>query len=94
MTKNAVKTILQMLLLMMAIGTLASAAGGLADIETPLTTLKGDLLAIAVIVVTLAFIYVGFMMIFRGADWNDVARIFVGAMLIAGASALATLLIP
>jgi len=93
MTKNTIKTILQMLLLIMAIGTLAS-AGGLTDIETPLTTLKDALLAIAVIVVTLAFIYVGFMMIFRGAEWSDVARIFIGAMLIAGASALATLLFP
>ena len=92
MTKNTIKTIFQMLLLMAAIGTLVS-AGGLGDIEKPLKAFKDALLAIAVVVVTLAFIYVGFMMIFRGAGWEDVARIFMGAMLIAGASALASLLL-
>jgi len=92
-SKNTIKIIFQMLLLMTAIGTLAS-AGGLGDIEAPLNAFKDALLALAVVIVTLAFIYVGFMMIFRGAEWTDVARIFVGAMLIAGASALATLLFP
>ena len=92
-SKNTIKIIFQMLLLMTAIGTLAS-AGGLGDIEKPLNEVKDALLALAVVIVTLAFIYVGFMMIFRGAEWTDVARIFVGAMLIAGASALATLLFP
>ena len=92
MTKNTIKTILQMLLLMTAIGTMVS-AGGLGDIETPLNAFKEALLGLAVVIVTLAFIYVGFMMIFRGAGWEDVARIFTGAMLVAGASALASLLL-
>ena len=92
MTKNTIKTILQMLLLMAVIGTLVSAEG-LTDIETPLKAFKSALLSIAVVVVTLAFIYVGFMMIFRGAGWEDIARIFAGAMIIAGASALASLLL-
>ena len=88
-----IQTIIRLVLLFTAIGTLAT-AGGLAPISTALTTLKDALLGLAVVIVTLAFIYVGFMMIFKGAGWEDVSRIFIGSILIAGASALATLLFP
>ena len=90
---NSEKTIniFKMLFMMLILSTAVS-AGGLADISQPLEGFRDALLAIAVVIVTLAFMYVGFMMIFRGAQWDDVARIFVGAMMISGATALATLL--
>ena len=93
MNNDTIKNIFKMLFIMIVLSTLVS-AGGLADISKPLEKFRDALLAIAVVIVTLAFMYVGFMMIFRGAQWTDVARIFVGAMLIAGATALATLLFP
>lgn len=59
-----------------------------------MTTIKSTLTAIAVIVVTCAIMWAGFKMIFQAAGFKDVANIFLGAIFIGGAAAIAAQLVP
>jgi type IV secretion system protein VirB2 len=56
--------------------------------------LKTTLVAVAVVVVTCAIMWAGFKMIFQAAGFKDVANIFIGAIFIGGAAAIAALLVP
>lgn len=60
---------------------------------TMLTTVQTWLQAIAVIVVTLALMFVGFRMVFNAAQWKDVAPVFWGGVVIGGAAGIAAMLI-
>lgn len=48
----------------------------------------------SVLIVTIAFIWVGYKMIFQHAKWGEVAHIVIGGLIIGGAASFAGWLIP
>jgi type IV secretion system protein VirB2 len=60
-----------------------------ARINTPVINLQAILLIISVAVVTIAIIWAGFRMVFKGARLADVANILIGGTFIGGAAAFA-----
>ncbi len=58
-----------------------------------LTSVQTWLLAIAGILATIAFMFVGFRMMFNAAQFKDVAPVFWGATIVGGAAGIATLLL-
>lgn len=72
----------------------AMATGGLdATLTKKLAPVQTALVAIGGVTVTIALLYVGMKMVFQAAEWKDVAPVFWGAVLIGGASAIASSLI-
>ncbi len=71
----------------------AFAAGGLGKAEEIATELQTLLSTLAVVVVAIAFMVVGYKMIFKGAHFTDVLVIFIGALIIGGALEIAALLV-
>lgn len=59
-----------------------------------MNTVKLTLTGIAIVVVTCAIMWAGFKMIFQSAGFKDIANIFIGAILIGGAAAIAAQLVP
>lgn len=51
------------------------------------------LLSIAGILATIAFMFVGFRMMFNAAQFKDVAPVFWGAVIVGGAAGIAALLL-
>lgn len=81
-------------ILMLFIGpSFATAPGGLAKAPTFITNIQTWLYAIAGVVVTLAFIWIGYQVIFNAAGFRDVARVAGGALMIGFAATMAALLI-
>lgn len=69
----------------------AFAVGGIeTTISSKLAPVKDALVAVGVITVTIALIYVGMKMVFQAAEWKDVAPVFWGGVLIGGAATLAS----
>lgn len=68
---------------------MAGVAAGMAKASTLLGEVSSGLTALGLIVVTIAILFVGFRMIFRNAQWADLAPVFWGGLLVGGASALA-----
>lgn len=70
-------------------GAHAGISGAMGKATTLLTEVSTGLTALGVIVVTIAILFVGFRMIFRNAQWADLAPIFWGGLLVGGAATLA-----
>ena len=70
----------------------APAFAGLPNLSTTLTNITNILTGAAVAVVTLATMWVGYKTLFAGAHWHDISRVVIGAVFIAGAAAIASLL--
>jgi type IV secretion system protein VirB2 len=68
-----------------AFAQFAAATTALTNISTIMTSLGGA-------IVTIAFMYVGFKMVFHAAEWKDVAPVFWGGVLIGGAPMVGGLL--
>ena len=64
-------------------------AAGFDKIDTTVTNINTILVTISVAVVTIAFIWAGFKMIFPGARLADVANVLIGGTLVGGAAAFA-----
>ena len=64
-------------------------AAGFDKIDTTVTNINTILVTISVAVVTIAFIWAGFKMIFQGARLADVANVLIGGTLVGGAAAFA-----
>lgn len=82
-------------LLVLAAGT-AMASPAFAQLEkgtTALTTVQTWLLSIAGVLATIAFMFVGFRMMFNAAQFKDVAPVFWGACIVGGAAGIAALLL-
>jgi len=84
------KKIINIVLLMSLIADVTFA--GLGSINTTLSTISTAILGVGVTLITLAFMWVGYAVAFNGAGWMDVARVFIGAIIVAGAAALAALI--
>ncbi|MDR0579733.1 MAG: TrbC/VirB2 family protein [Campylobacteraceae bacterium] len=68
--------------------------GGLGSAKNLLENVKSALTALSVLTVTIAILWVGYKVLFGGQTLRECAPIIIGAILIAGASEIATLLIP
>ena len=71
-----------------------AAAEGLESVNTFLDTVVTMLKGAGVLIVTVAIMWCGYKMIFKGASFSEVAMIFVGGLLIGGAATIAGYLIP
>ena len=69
-------------------------AQGLDSVNSFLDTVVGLLKGAGVLIVTVAIMWCGYKMIFKGASFSEVAMIFVGGLLIGGAATIAGYLIP
>lgn len=58
-----------------------------------LTTVQAWLLGIAGILATIAFMFVGFRMMFNAAQFKDVAPVFWGACIVGGAAGISAALL-
>lgn len=69
------------------------AIGGLDKAEEIATDLQTGLHTMAAVVVAIAFMFVGFKMIFQGARFTDVAIVFIGGIVIGSAIELAAFIV-
>lgn len=69
-------------------------AQGLSSVNTFMETVVSLLKGAGVLIVTIAIMWCGYKMVFKGASFSEVAMIFIGGLLIGGASTIAGYLIP
>lgn len=69
-------------------------AQGLGSVNTFMQTVVNLLKGAGVLIVTIAIMWCGYKMLFKGASFSEVAMIFVGGLLIGGAATIAGYLIP
>ncbi len=69
-------------------------AQGLGSVNTFLNTVVSLLKGAGVLIVTVAIMWCGYKMIFKGASFSEVALIFVGGLLIGAAATIAGYLVP
>jgi len=72
----------------------AFAQGGLSSVNTFMQTVVDLLRGAGILIVTIAIMWCGYKMLFKGASFSEVAMIFVGGLLIGGAATIASYLIP
>jgi len=72
----------------------AFAQGGLSSVNTFMQTVVDLLKGAGILIVTIAIMWCGYKMIFKGASFSEVAMIFVGGLLIGGAATIAGYMIP
>jgi hypothetical protein len=81
------------LLAMVAACTAGPAFAGLPNLTNALNWLQALFAGIAVATVTVAGTWVGFETLHRGAQWEDVKRIVIGATIIGAMSTIAAVLV-
>lgn len=77
------------LLLIVFSSTLLFGAGGIDKVNSFLENLSVALYAIGAIVLTIAFMWAGFKIMFQGQTLREVAPVFIGGVLVGSASAIA-----
>lgn len=77
------------LLLTATVPAFAGAGGGFQPLTTTATNVEAALVAIGLIVLTIAIMVAGYKMVFSGARFGDVAYILIGGTFIGGATTLA-----
>jgi type IV secretion system protein VirB2 len=65
----------------------------LAIVESTLGKIQTALRTLSVVTVTLAFLYVGYKILFGGSTFKEVAPVIIGALIIASCSEAARLLV-
>ncbi len=83
----------KILLALLVLQNIAMAKGGLEKVQEVANTFQVGLAAAAITIVTIAFMWVGFKMIFRGARFEDVALVAIGGIVIGGAAGFASLFV-
>ncbi len=68
-------------------------AQGLGSVNTFLDTVVSLLKGAGVVIVTIAIMWCGYKMIFKGASFSEVALIFVGGLLIGASATIAGYLV-
>ena len=61
----------------------------IAQATTVMTMVQNTLIGLAVIVFTIAIMWVGYKMAFQHAKWSEVSNVFIGGILVGGAAAIA-----
>lgn len=77
------------LLSLILLSTTLFAAGGIDKVNSFLENLSVALYAIGAIVLTIAFMWAGFKIMFQGQTLREVAPVFIGGVLVGSASAIA-----
>ncbi|NDJ28077.1 conjugal transfer protein TraC [Campylobacter sp. MIT 12-8780] len=73
----------------MLLPSLSFAAGGIDKVNTFLQNISTALYAIGAIVLTIAFMWAGFKIMFQGQTLQQVAPTFIGGVIVGCASAIA-----
>lgn len=93
-SKNPVARFALMLLAMFVMSTqTAFAAGGATSVNSLFTNINSILQGAALIVVTVAFCWAGFKMIWGGSSLREVGPVLIGAVVIGSAGWIASQLI-
>ena len=90
---NRRRTVRSVALAVLTVPAAGPALAGLPNLTTAVANLTAILTGVSVAVVTLATMWVGFETLHRGAQWEDVKRIVIGAVIIGGAAALAAMIV-
>lgn len=76
-------------ILLCLFANLAFAAGGIDKVNTFMRNLQIALYGIGAVVLTIAFIWAGFKIMFQGQTLQQVAPTFIGGVIVGSASAIA-----
>lgn len=68
-------------------------ASGLSNANSTLTQISNALMGVSVVTVTIAILIVGYKVLFGGQTIQECGKIIIGAVIIASASSLASLLV-
>ena len=79
--------------LVLASNAAMAAGGGLPDVQSKFTAIRDVLQGCGVVVLTIAIMWAGYKIMFQGQTLREVAPPLLGAILFAGATGLAGLLI-
>lgn len=77
------------LALVLISSTFLFGAGGIDKVNTFLENLSTALYGIGAVVLTIAFMWAGFKVMFQGQTLREVAPVFIGGVLVGAASAIA-----
>ena len=69
------------------------AFAGLDKVETLMTNVSTALTAISLVTVTVAFLWVGYKVLFAGSSLRDMGSTIVGALIVASAAEIAAMLV-
>ena len=75
------------------LANVALAAGGIDKVDKFAENLSIALYGIGAVVLTIAFMWAGFKIMFQGQTLREVAPVFIGGVIVDSASAIATYLI-
>jgi type IV secretion system protein VirB2 len=74
-------------------GASTPALAQISKVDTVMTNIQTVLSGVAVVAFTIALIWAGFKMAFQHAKWSEISNIVIGAILVGGASGIASWLI-
>jgi len=80
-------------IILFAVLTSLANAGGLDKVGGLMEKLETALNSISLVTITVAFLYVGYKIIFGGSSFRDMSAVIIGALVIAGAAELAKMLV-
>ena len=75
------------------LANVALAAGGIDKVNTFAQNLSTALYGIGAVVLTIAFMWAGFKVMFQGQTLREVAPVFIGGVIVGSASAIAAYII-
>ena len=75
------------------LANVALAAGGIDKVNTFMENLSTALYGIGAVVLTIAFMWAGFKVMFQGQTLREVAPVFIGGVIVGSASAIAAYII-
>lgn len=78
--------------LVFALVTSPASAGGFTRVGTLFDSVNGILIAAGVSIMTLALLWCGYKVTFRGASFEDISKPLIGGIILGGAPALAAFL--
>lgn len=88
---GAAKCLLSAVLIVVA--GMQSASAQITKVDSVMTNIQNVLSGVAVVAFTIALIWAGFKMAFQHAKWSEISNIVIGAILVGGASGIASWLI-
>jgi type IV secretion system protein VirB2 len=78
---------------LVTVGLASPALAGLPNVTTALSNIQSILTGAGLAVVTLALSWAGYKMLWKGAQWDEISSIVIGAVVIGGAGTLAGLIL-
>lgn len=78
---------------MVLVNMVFAAAGGLDKVNSFMQNLSTALYGVGAVVLTIAFMWAGFKIMFQGQTLREVAPVFIGGILVGAASSIAAYII-